>query len=772
MAIKSEGHFIVKLTISKLADASTKTIWISNRTFHADELYSGSPDVKGILAGINGLGQEMGEVIPNNRTGTIQIKAVRGTYDFARRLYDFLEEYAFINQDIVVYSFKKAPNAVGSSSDLTVEFTGKVYDYGIDVAGGIFSLEVTSAGLSLLLANQRVTLQEDVADTTYYFSEAANSYLPIVIGAANEIEAVAYSESVTTFSGYQYNLSTRYVLGSTWGDTRFGAYFGMDGLDDNPVYIRDEDGIYQQAKLDYHASTNIPVFSDDGSNTSFLDFLTGARLRWAIPLDLSAYENHILTKINVRARGQNNGALTVEGDIIFKLAYGRLINSSLTLDYIDGAVATLPKLNIQGLIRGASAYETGGVSFEKPVYINRPDEVYLVIEETGLTSPNDQFQLYMQSGSMVSYTQDADDNNDIWNSGSSYGNPSLIEFYGYYRSFTGTIEEAGLVQNIGYNYGTGTVLSYEPSAREADLVFTVDGIIDDDPAVITDTAELLLTKSFDVVKLFMYLGDLGSLSRWDETRYPAARDLSLDVAGVITDGITFRDLIVEVLENSNSKLIPNFDGTYSFWTYGVTEETAAVFSEADCILESIDTVGIEEIVNKINLAYDPRIVGAGSRSTKQDNFGGLIEDEDTESIAIYGERTTAEEFLTPRLIRSAVTAQAYIDYKFIQYSKERQIYTIRVPFWKNNYRSVKMWSIVQLSHIDNPSKQGSTPPNITRMIDEDTVSEGEDWALGFVLRNAKRYFFRVVGRQPVYDLDGEPEIEFSLKILNNPNEVY
>jgi len=779
MAVKTEGHFIVEINIAKreLGVTTTKQIHISNRFYKPDELYSGSPEIWGILNSIGGLGQDMGEVLPTNRTGSITIDAIRGSYDAVRRLYDFIDGWVFINQSISLYSFNRRRidsidslegGDLGDSSDLTIEFIGKVYDYSIDIQGGTFTLLINDETLSLEIVNNRYPEEELISRV--YEEQAFNSTAAIVIGESVQVKGIPYSSITATNLTYtDYNLNSDFGVGTTI-DTPTTLFPIQDIAED--AFVTDADGIYQETILQTLATSATPVFEELGAAiNSFPGATGGTKFTYMIPVDLNGYEFDVLTKISVQAVGQNNGGLSIDGDVRFTLGHGVNDSGSFVFVPIRNAVATKSKLSFQGLIRGAVDYDMGAVSFEGPVYINSLENLYLMVEETGLDGIT-QFEIQTTGTDRLVWEQDLDDNDKLWlDTGITATNPAGLKLYGYhYSPFTkrqlGTLVTTHF--RLTYSFGAGSTGPAEPSAFLKEWVFIANGLTDDSAGVITGVPDKLLITSFELIKLLFYVQDGESFARFDETRFPTAESLALEIAGVETSEVTYRDLMLTILENSNSKLIPNLDGTFAFWTYGVEQEVVAKISERDCVFSGIETIGIEDILNKIDLAYGRRLAQSGATSIDGNFFTATLSNTDVDSVALYGERIPEESFLTPTFVNTFDTAQAYLDYKFIRYALERQIYTITVPFWKNNYKDIKLWDIIRLSHIDSPSHQGSTPPNQTT-----NLFEGDDWSIGFVLRNAKAYFFRVVGRAPSFDVESEePTLELKLMILNNPNEIF
>jgi len=790
MELKTEGHILVKLTITKIAGLTTKVFWMSNRYFLPDELYPGSPEVYGILQSVKGFGQDMGEALPSNKTGTITISCIRGSIDHSRRLYDFTDGYVFLNQEVQCFSLKKPKGAQGLLADRKPEFLGRTVDYSIDIASSSMLISVADPGISLEIVNKRyeVSVVTPSADFKQE-QQTINRIAPIVMGRSVQVVGEPYSEYTSSSTWGNFLTSSRFGIGGKLGISgSILGTFNIRSITDSH-FSTDNNGVFQTTKLPFAVSSSAPLSSFVGTTNYSRQFhinnvgLSGTE-NWIfvayVKLSFADYDDWQITKINIRGTGQADAARVVEGDLILSL--GSVINdgAGIVFKEIPGARAKRPKSGVVAGIRGTGNFNLGASAFEEPVRIPDTNNLWLRVEETGLIKDASgdfigQFRLSQVNGSNVNYVEASAEGGyqrDWGTSGFGNGNPAVLEFFGY--GYLAVVNSEPWTTNIIIQYASAAGYSgpSEPSAFDRDWVFVVDGVTDQFTGTITGLSNRLLDRSFDLVKLFFYLQAGESLTTWDETRFPGAKDLSFLISGSITNEITYRQLILELLENSNSKLIPNLDGTYSLWTYGVRQDVLPlVISERDCRLEDISTIGIEDIVNKFTFQYRKSFVEVGSFRIEDDYYRFSVDGIDANSVSLYGERSPDGEFLSSRLIRDQAEAIRYVDYKLIRHGRERQIYSITVPYWMNKNREIQLWDVVQLSHIDNPSHQGSTPPNQTKNLYGDGGADA-DWSLGFVLRNAKRYFFRVIGREPIFGTTEEAELELTLLILNHPDEVY
>jgi hypothetical protein len=223
--------------------------------------------------------------------------------------------------------------------------------------------------------------------------------------------------------------------------------------------------------------------------------------------------------------------------------------------------------------------------------------------------------------------------------------------------------------------------------------------------------------------------------------------------------------MLNIAEADSAALIINRDGTVSYWTYGTTQEVAAVFTERECTLESVDSTGLESVVNKINLSYGMQKTALLDSEINSESFENYISVSSTDSIATYGTREASGDFQQNKWITAQATAEKYANAKLALYEFERFEFVITTAYWNSNYRNLELWDLVELNHIDAPSIFGSSPPNQTK-----NLFDGVDWAIGDALRHAKSYYYRIIDRVVEYDLNGEARITFKLRALNR-NEI-
>jgi hypothetical protein len=176
----SEKFFVVKLVFRAKKSTAIKTVYVGNDYLAPDELYSGSPEVHGLLDSINGLGSQLGEVLSEIGAGTVFLKNTRGSFGPGLRLSDLLDDYYLSQQDVSVFAVQK---------------TKTKYDF------NFFDLPWTCVlwptGLSGS-AGDAIATWSDISGNNRHFTQATAGYRPLITRGDNKENLITSSEDITT----------------------------------------------------------------------------------------------------------------------------------------------------------------------------------------------------------------------------------------------------------------------------------------------------------------------------------------------------------------------------------------------------------------------------------------------------------------------------------------------------------------------------------------------------------------------------------------------
>lgn len=784
--LKTEKHLLVQLTFAKKADGTLKTIYISDRSFASDYLYPTSPEVFGILDSVSGFGQSMGEIVSKNQSGTVALKSVIGTLAFNKRVSDLLDEYVIVNQDIRGWSFEKSPGQQGDISDLVAEFVGKVAKPKIDPVAQLLILEVNSNDFSTEIVNQRYDgiesqlLNHPDYQTGFTFQlekSGINNYAPIIFGLAKQV--IINKLALINYPTLGGDFFASKIIGSGFSIIaglaafRSLASYSISGY--RELYGLKPDSTNKYLPAYFNGDAVAGFFSGPGANNGTFDFWNGGNVRIIyVPLDLSDASPFVFNAMRLNLNGIIAGGWT--GEVEIQIGKTRLSPSAVNFYFeeVQGARAKVAKTDF-------ASRDYLDFNFEQ-IFIRDPEaRYYIKIVESGLTVGANILLTYT-NGSLPVYYQVP---NKLYDGEAFIVGPSisavrqLILYATWFDSAEGNPWNDQLISSDNYithefvSYDSANSLTLKNNLTDVDnLILNLDGMADNPDGDITGVPSIaplcdqILNKAYYILKALYYSQNKQSLIGWDESRFPDAEARSVIVGGVEYNAKTYRQLMLEIAEAGSGALIKNRNGTVSFWTYTCEQTPVDIIAERDCILESIDSLGVESIVNSMGLAYNKKETPMQVSSIEQTYFQDYMLKTDANSQAVYGVLQPDEVFQSNVWIDNFDTANRYTDFKIQQQAFERYEFTIVVPYWKKRYRFHELWDLLWLSHTELPSRYGALPPNKTKPL-----GEGVDWAIGDVLRHAKSFMCRIVDRQPIFTKGQETGLRFVLRTVGE-NEQF
>lgn len=754
--VRNFKFFLVEFnTKVKATGAAGRTVFVSSRSMNIPEAMDSTDSgiVYGILREISGLGQSMGELVADDKYGTITLDVTRGSFEHDKRFYDLFEKETILHQDVTVYSCEMQPSE-GVAFDLTnewdqvVEFIGEVSSVSIDIGERTCSISVKSKNIPDESPIFQITREQ--------FPDAPDSslgiFVPIIFG---KVEVPAYPVG-----------DGRYVFQTHFNDAAPTRNFASLGIDE--YYHEDQDGsweVFSQAPM-----TPEDFQADQGSNESG----TFADLDEEYAVDILS--GYVITAIKTRWGKFIGGGADVAGKPIISAELRlRQADFGIPQDSVGRAQIAFKETTFQTSDHFFLAY------LERPVFLSprysysmSSNVVDEVLRDNGGSWRNFKALTETEEGAFL-VDSISGNVSGKWNRQTI---SSLYWFLWGVRADTFVVNES-LYQDVLFkqrifgamhepfsgNVAEPLVDPEPPSLDEMSIVLAVAGIEEDGSS--DKTGGGAITRADAIVRMLYYLSNGDSLDGLDYTTFDPA-SYAPQLAGVTEGRQTYREILLEILENSAMKLVPRRSaaGPLAIWAYGVRQESVAVISEADCTLNSIEIAGEDAIVNRVRVQYGPRSYSTGSE------YLGAYEASDALSQSIYGVREVSEEFVRLRYIASKEAAERWANYKFAQYARERMRITFTVPFWKNNYREIDIMDVIEISHIDSPSFFGTAPPYQEPPITVDARISGDDYNLGDIWRRAQSYRLRVLGRHPNYSInEDEATIQFTCLVLDNPDEI-
>lgn len=791
--VKNLKIFVARISFkNKRTGIAATDMWVASRSFaRLGDLVSDPPsgesekNVLGILREMDGFGQEMGEVMAGDKYGSIVLDGTRGSTEHDKRFYDRFQNETCLHQSVICYSAEMQYGVQGSiASDWEVEFSGEVSFVDIDTSGKKLTLSLKSKEVKLDSPNFQIT-REAFPDCS---DESSGRFLPLIFGES--IVPLYFTDTVLAEEGFPISQHFGYATIPQGGFVYELADVNED--DDYLIYFdRGNEGYRKMIVLRGPASTTVPQITSGVSGSTVLtaQVLSNDENRDsdivafnAAPLVFAAGEpGLIVTAIRVRGVGYNDVAKNVTSGEI-KVS----IWSSDTNNFIPSTLlgeASVDAAQYQSSVRASGNFDII-LNLNEPIFIAQPRDfpssslyyVWVGIQQTNLNDPT--------SGTLINTAFKFDGGNTSITD-SCYFKPSnvgtfLVDLVAYPGGKTynfGVFCVAGQEADTYFSEGMWGFVILDPTERlnmqNLKMLIRAGKLLDTSGGTITGSSFGEIKRADHVIKLLYYLSNGNSLTGLDTTTFNPG-DYAPDISGATEGRRTYRDIMIEVMENAAMKLVPRRStDSLALWAYGISQDIAAVITESDCRLESITIAGEDGIVNRVRVNYGRSGVplDLANQQQGQKNYIRSFQADDTLSQSLYGIRDLSEDFVELNWIGDEEAAERWAEYKLAMYAPERMRVTFTVPFWKENYRSLDLMDIIRISHIDLPSEFGSNSASNERIMTTEGVTPDDDFNLGDVWRRCMDYKLRILGRRPKYSINSEEaEIQFTCLVLDNPGE--
>lgn len=258
-----------------------------------------------------------------------------------------------------------------------------------------------------------------------------------------------------------------------------------------------------------------------------------------------------------------------------------------------------------------------------------------------------------------------------------------------------------------------------------------------------------VTLAPDIIKIFDSTVDVSTFAPKTNSAAIRAR---LDAGSV-------RQFLMEVLRSAACKLIPLSTGVLACWPYRTNASPSLMITEDDCILSGFSLSGQDELINSAKIFFD--------RREERGGFLAYREFKDVGSIAKFGEKQLEDgEFGFSLSEGSNITR--IITELFTRFSAPLMRVSISVPFWRSDFRALKLMDWISINHVDVPSIGGSRISDSENPITTNGIDLGIDINLGASLRKAKTITCQIVGLVPNWQND-EASLEMTLEVRRNGN---
>ena len=753
--------FVVKIDFKQKVSPYTVTSrYFSVSNYEENELYSGQ-DYKayGLLRSITGLGSLVEDVIPTERTGTIELDNTRGGTGYNRRFADWLDKEEIVGQPITVYYLRLDIDDKGGSPDtsLQTEFVGIVLPWRAQPGQSTISLNVVNKFLTPSFP------QYQIASTTAPI-RSQGRYLPMIFGAAK----------VPTYPLDGAQTNTRYAYA-----TKDTLVYHVGGVTN--YYAKDHQGDFVEVLTGPGVST--AAIDLNATGTTYVDTTWVIKTERAYPI-VASTKNYIITQARWQIYGTAGFGGTIDGQLVLRI-YEQEITSDRPGVMIGAAERE--KATFDGELRLAAGFNVDFV-FTKPIVLRNDRNYYVSVEET------------KSGGSYVVhnrvYQPAAGTDNFYGREGSSgiqadWLGPFALVNHLLDVKLYGVVLTDSPTAVSGFAYFTCTQKAAigglsNPNLHELNLVVKATGLLDG-PGTISGTASLDLgTSAGYVIKLLgtIFGGasidistfDVGNVTR---TTYPRRVD------GASKGRASATDIISAIARSSLCKLVPRRNGDLAVWAYGAAQTPSHYFSEKDCKLKEISSTAVEGVVNTVAIAYAETAIPLNIEDIQTGQPRNFEETLDwdyltgtpqaawsTDSFNLFGERSLSNGFVQLPWIREDGSAEFFGKSTMTVSKKPRWKVEIEVPFIGKGYDASELMDLANLTHIDMPnelgtSAEGVTPFPVENGVPSTNVNEGDIW------HEAKNYVCRIVGRKVNFNINNDegPTIDLVLHVLDNPMEI-
>jgi len=773
---KLEYIHLVKLTLKRKKEPfAASTFWASDVSYHPDELYSGSPHVYSGLMELGGFAQRMGEVLPLASSGVVVFNNNRGSLASDKRWSDLLHHYAFYWQVVEVYLFSRLVDSVGDSSDLVLQFKGRIDDTKVNNQQKFFEVGVTSNDLSRAKVNY-VLNSDDNPNTP----DGNLGYpLPIVFGENVQVPAVLTNATPATSSyAYATNLSSSF--------TNAGV---------QKLYVKAERDNYIQ--FTPVASTTTPIINFGLGSDWFLDIWEGEKeLGFKVKPGQNSTLGQVLVGCNfylspsvappfteylgegfvcsVYSKGTNGYP-----DKLITSDFLEIRNSNSQIEY----VGNIPDYNADNQHVYRFKFE-----FKEPVILS--DSVFITLGKS-MNDTNTWLPIKTGSsiGSLPSYqyflrfdtaSPDYDPAalNSNWNISVLDSNRLAFELYGVAFADSPTGLSVSAKGFGGSSFSVSRRAQTLPDLSELEFIAEIDGLKDDSSGTITGTNNQLITNARDAIKLLYYRQNNNSLTGFNLISSSVDSALFGNVLnGATSKETTYRDLISEIAFSSASKLFPTLTGGYNLWSYGSDIAEQYELSESDCKLNDYYTIGKGDLINSVTINFDKRRIPLTNQNSQRESretrnykkskiyeFGtSAIGDIGYSSENLYFKEELNSFLENVDWFSENSNADRLALYMLSTKTEEKIICNVSVPTLKNNYQNIKIGDIIRLSHIDLPYEWGTASDSVEKLPSFEGV-ENSNFNFGYSWRRARDLLTRVIAISPEirFDKNSEPIINLVL----------
>lgn len=752
-----------------------------------------------LLQSVSGLGMVVDQNgMPGVSSGTIVIKDNFESFGENRRVFDLLQRLTPINQTAEVYVSRVG---VGEAPSWSSIWRGRVSSVSKSLNDDEQSLTFEVESLQVETRKLGVTITSDMVGSPT--DVGLGKVLPLPIGdSLVQVPAIQVTEGTEPYF---------YCYAQMGRDSANEHFLKEWGTNQN-LYCRDHEGNYREVVFT-SIDPDVSIWSTADTGGSYSTARDGRnQIVFQIKSDQLGNSDsttcHVIHKVRVRIKGQNNGGLTAAncpGSLVvtvFSQSTGQVFEiggyATAGKPEEELASAAVEKEDYLASLKGASDFWVE-LTLNRPVVMQADgrdparNEILVSVKQTDFDTTATDFVSggYNAAGDIEKaiavkvYT--GDQQNDFQSAaGLSWDVVWPIELYSIdyveVESPASSTNAEGFTSK-GFQISQGTMgTSQTECPIDLDFVLETKGLTDDDAGSITGSANgaikyphhvfNLLTREWDGTEWAQSTNtDVSTFSSFYSSIYTSSSQYSNEIAAALEGGETVADALTRISEEHPIRILQLTNGKLAIWPWGVTDSVSAVFWDEDISAPpSWDVLGIDSIINKVAIGYWPTLLKQRENESlyEFEGFQGAINltvgsdflatSLGTVSQNLFGVRDIEKRELYT--VATEASARVLGMFLFSVFDLPHITTNLSVPFW--DYRTLELMDIAEVVSVYLPAYFGTSQNARLPIYDGAEVEINQNR----YLKMAQRYRTQVVGKSIAWEQGSEPTLELTCRIIS------
>lgn len=797
----AETIVLYKATIPMLnmSDPSdSQTITVVNMPFTGSSSYP-------ILKSLSGIGARMQEFTPDDTKASIILDDSINSIGHQRRFSDLLQRYT-ISQQKAVISIAIIDD-LGTTPTWSDIWSGTVNKVSITKQG---EPKISIELIRVVMPNKIITTEI----TTDIFPNAPESsigrVLPLVFGTqqveAHPVDAVEIASATGTVwpvrSYAQYAYATTIVNSYPSSELVEAVNDGVQ-----KYYVQGLDNKWRQVKsASVNSSSGTGGIITEVFKSPDIDLGTATTLSsglgWTAKEHAFYFEPQVAGVALTSIDAYFFQWTTDDFDVTIKLY------SSTRKKKPNQIITTtnLEKADFANLGNRTDAVDStsrtmlrGTFIFSDPIPISKNERIFISVSfnaDSGIT-PIKPIRVTSTTANLTRYDlwDDATTGRQNWGKTGSvtpfYWKLHGLEFYDSIYGDRDTTDSGMAMEyyrnqtdGLGYSslYVDSGVYSYDYDWTQLKIVVEIKGLhywgdfINFEYLKPTDICALLLMKWLKNEAIWTLWGYNGALSNTDDEFDSGTANYYRIINGKTSGRTTVKQLLIEIMRNSASRLVPSGTGSPSLdlWAWGRSMSLALSqpITDEDANILSYEIKGSESIINRTKIFWYPKKITDKNIYQVDPDKRDFVKSKDSESTyyrtdsviksqQLYGLRELGENVFNYLPLTASSGADALSQFFLAKYSQPQIQIQFEVPYIK--YRTLKLMDVIEILHADLPAFWGTSLSQKSPAVND---IEETDILRGYYLKRAQRLRIQIEGLEINTSEKAVPKLIITANVIN------